>query len=179
MLRPSAKRLLGMDDARKSMVSDGRSTAGWRSDDGAGAVEFAIVAALLMLLVLGAVEFGRMMWTYASVETASREAARYGTAVGPSDGGVPRYSDCDEIRNAGRLLSGIALDNGDFLVQYDNGPGTSSFQDCPAGSNIDPTTIASGDRILVQVTTSFDSLLPFVDLDRTITSTDRRTIIKP
>jgi Flp pilus assembly protein TadG len=143
-------------------------------------VEFAIVAVLLMLLVLGALEFGRLMWAYGTVETASREAARYGTAVGDSGGGVPRYADCDEIRNAGRRLSGITLADSDFDVSYDHGPGGGSAGDCPAGSTADPDTITSGDRIIVTVTTSFDSfLLPFVDLSRPITSTDRRTIIKP
>jgi hypothetical protein len=129
-----------------------------------------------MLLVLGAVEFGRLMWTFGSVETASREAARYGSAVGDPDGdGVLKYQDCDAIRDAGQKLSTLALANDAFEVSYDDGDG-GFVADCPEGDA--GPEVPSGHRIVVTVTTSFDSILPFVNLDRaTIQSTDRRSII--
>jgi hypothetical protein len=41
-----------------------------------GMVEFALALPIVLMLMLGVVEFGRLMVTYSSVYTASREAAR-------------------------------------------------------------------------------------------------------
>lgn len=46
------------------------------SSRGAAAVEFAIVAPLLLLLLLGIVDFGRLYFVQVSMNAASREAAR-------------------------------------------------------------------------------------------------------
>src|ERR1035437_178897 len=45
---------------------------------GQSAVEFALIFPLLLLLVLGMVDFGRMFITYLAMSNGSREAARYG-----------------------------------------------------------------------------------------------------
>ena len=44
---------------------------------GAAAVEFALVLPLLMMLVFGAVEFGRMFWIKNSIQFAVEEAGRF------------------------------------------------------------------------------------------------------
>ena len=43
---------------------------------GVAAIEFAIIAAVLMTLVLGALEFGLIIYTYAAAENASRDVSR-------------------------------------------------------------------------------------------------------
>lgn len=48
----------------------------WRGRDGATAVEFALVAPLLMLVLLGVMETGRVMWTQAALNFAVQEASR-------------------------------------------------------------------------------------------------------
>ena len=40
-------------------------------------VEFALIFILYLLVVLGLMEFGRCMWTYATLAHASRQAARF------------------------------------------------------------------------------------------------------
>ena len=45
---------------------------------GASAVEFAVILPVLMLLVLGAVDFGRFASTYIAVTNAARAAAAFG-----------------------------------------------------------------------------------------------------
>ena len=40
-------------------------------------VEFALIFMLYLVVVLGLVEFGRCMWTYATVAHAARQAARF------------------------------------------------------------------------------------------------------
>ena len=150
-----------------------------RPDSGAAAIEFALVASVLMLLLFGLIEFARLVSVFSGVETASREAARYGSAVGISSNGVPRYADCGGIRDAGTRLSGLAgLQGGDIQVTYDAGPGSGTIATCPAGGAIDPQAIASGSRVVVRTTTTFDSFVPFLN-DMQVTSTERRTIFRP
>jgi len=47
-----------------------------RSEQGAAAVEFAIVVPLLLLILFALVDFGRMLFVQVSVTAASREGAR-------------------------------------------------------------------------------------------------------
>jgi Flp pilus assembly protein TadG len=49
----------------------------WRSERGAAAVEFALVVPVLLLLLLGIIEFGRAYNTQISLTHAARETARY------------------------------------------------------------------------------------------------------
>lgn len=50
----------------------------WRADAGNALVELAIVAPLLMLLLLGASDFGRVFYTAISVTGAAHAGAQYG-----------------------------------------------------------------------------------------------------
>lgn len=48
---------------------------------GAAAVELAIVLAVLLLLAAGIIEFGRAYWYYNALDRATRDAARYLSAL--------------------------------------------------------------------------------------------------
>ncbi len=76
--------------------------------NGQGMVEFAIVFPLLLLLLFGIFEFGRIMFVYSSAVTATREAARYGAAILDTGGGIPQYEDCSGIRDAAKRLGRYA-----------------------------------------------------------------------
>lgn len=149
---------------------------------GAAVVETAILLPLLLLLLFGIVEFGRFAMVHHSATTAGREATRFGVASGVTANGVPHYADCDAIREAARELAfGITLSDAQITVDYDHGPSTSTFNSCPVGtSTVDPASVVAGDRILVTVSTTFETIVPLmgVFLDGTpITVTDRRSII--
>ena len=60
-----------------------------KSEKGASAVEFALVTPLLILLVFGAIQFGRLYNNYIAVTHAAREGARL-AAVGKYDEGTVR-----------------------------------------------------------------------------------------
>jgi Flp pilus assembly protein TadG len=67
----------------------GRSTAG------ATAVEFALVVAILFVLMFAIIEFGRAWWTENSLQYAIERAARYAVVCNgacPSDGQVATYA---------------------------------------------------------------------------------------
>ncbi len=56
-----------------------------RTDRGASAVEFALVLPLLLLLLFGMVDFGRLLYTKVELTSAARDGARI-LALGKSEG---------------------------------------------------------------------------------------------
>lgn len=48
----------------------------YRSNDGAAAVEFALVLSVLLLILLGILDFGRLLYVQQTIKAASREGAR-------------------------------------------------------------------------------------------------------
>jgi Flp pilus assembly protein TadG len=139
---------------------------------GQGMVEFALVLPLLLLLSLGIIEVGRLMVIYASVQAASREAARYALAAGKAASGLPYYLDIAGIRAAaGRMamLTGAAEVN----ISYDKGPGTTAF--LPAS----PSDVALGDRVNIEVLSDYSPIFGLVPLQPfPISAVTTRTIIK-
>lgn len=148
------------------------------SNTGQGMTEFALVFPILLLLTLGIVEFGRMLFIYSAVASASREAVRYGSAAGETPDGTPRYMDCTGMQEAAMRVGSIAgIQGSDIVMQYDHGPSTSVFDTCPATSADD---ISGGvDRIIVQVSTTYESIVPLVNIPGfTINSQSARTVVK-
>ena len=159
-------------------------------------VEFAIVLPLLLLLLYGLLEAGRLLFVYSSIVTASRQAARYGSATGqgsdfsadggPSNTGFSRYQDCAGIRWSAQRADFLdAFDDGDIDIEYDGGRGVAldpakSDDVCTGGTNVnvhpynDNTT-----RITVTVTGHFSSIVPKIVpfFNRTIEATSSRTIL--
>jgi Flp pilus assembly protein TadG len=88
-----------------------RMTAFARSDTGATAVEFAIVAPLLFLVMFGIIELGRAWWTKSSLQYAVERAARY-YAVGCASGVCPS----DGAAYAATQMYGQSIAPGTFTV---------------------------------------------------------------
>jgi Flp pilus assembly protein TadG len=55
-----------------------------RSQDGNVAIEYGLILPMLLLLVLGIVDTGRLLWTYATLSHAVDAAARCGAITAPS-----------------------------------------------------------------------------------------------
>jgi len=55
------------------------SGRGIRDEDGASAVEFAIIASLLLLIVFGVIQFGILLNRFQGLQSAGREGARLGS----------------------------------------------------------------------------------------------------
>lgn len=149
-----------------------------------------MVLPLLLLLLFGAVEFGRAIITFTSVHTAAREGARYATTVGESaTPGVLHYFDCDGIREAARAKATMLdLADSDIEVVYDGGPDPSSpstpppvFADCQGGAPPTEDGVPSGSRIVVRVETEFESPVPIISSflgTLSIESEQARTLFK-
>jgi hypothetical protein len=148
---------------------------------GQGLVEFGLILPALLLILLGIAEFGRLMITYSSVASASRDAARYGASVGDNAMGVAHYEDCDGIRE---MIEGISL----FLdpsisIEFDvDGPGgINPIEYCQEGKSVDPIEVMLGSQIQVTVTATYQPLifLPIFTLPPVpITAETNRTILK-
>ena len=50
-----------------------------RKEKGQGLVELAIILPLLLIILLGTIDFGRVFYAYVTITNASREGARYGS----------------------------------------------------------------------------------------------------
>ena len=53
-------------------------------EEGSAAVEAAFVLPVLMLFVIGSIEFGRVLWTYHTMLLAAEEGGRYAMVYGAS-----------------------------------------------------------------------------------------------
>jgi len=157
---------------------------GWYSPgQGAGLIG-AVAGAIIVLVVYGLIETGRLIFIYASVVTASREAARYGSASGLNSSGTPRYQDCSGIRAAAQKVGFLnTFANSDIKITYDRDLGSTQISGinstpgadtCPIGSNI----VRNGDRIIVQVTTQFGPMILVGTFNQfPITITTARTLL--
>ncbi|MGH2625043.1 MAG: TadE family protein, partial [Anaerolineales bacterium] len=88
-------------------------------------VEFLLVLPALTVLIMGTVEFARLLAVYTVVNASSREAARYGAGLGDTGVGTKnRYQDCSGIIAAANRVarSFISLDS--IVISYDQGPGS-------------------------------------------------------
>jgi Flp pilus assembly protein TadG len=146
-----------------------------RAARGQGMVEFALVLPMLLLLIFGIMELGRLLVIYTSVQAASREGARYGSAAGLNDSGVRYYQDIAGIRAAAQRIGMlINLPNNQINVNWDRqgvGP-------CP-NPNVLCRTIELGDRVIVTVSANYAPLLGLTPLRPfTFTSVTRRTIVE-
>ncbi len=145
-----------------------------RHRKGQGLVEFALVMPIFLTLIMGIVEFSRLMIIYTGAATASREAARYGASVGVGPSGIEHYRDCAGIRATAKRISGLApIEDSDITIQYDN-PSTGFFEaSCP------PSKFELGDRIVVQVNLTFDPIVPLINVPPIpISSETKRTVLR-
>ncbi len=138
-------------------------------------LEFALALPILLLVVYGLMEAGRLMFMYAAVATASREAVRYASAAGFRDPStyVFTYQDCSGIRarakQTGFLLN---LQDSQIVIYHDNWPTSATpVLYCNNKTQDLSVTLKSGNRVMVNVTSRYTLLLPLVPLtSRTISS---------
>jgi hypothetical protein len=150
-------------------------------------VEFAIALPVLLMLLVGIMEVGRMLFMYASVVNSSRDAVRYASAYGRSDTpevGFLKYKYCYGIKQTAKESGFILnLQDSDIAISYDTGPGGTSKGVCDDddfGDGEDPqiTNVDTEDRVTVTVTATYNPMLSLLPLGtRTFTASSSRTIL--
>ena len=106
-----------------------------KNQKGQALVEFAIILPILLILVMGILQFGMMLNSYLTIENASREGARTGI-IGSSDA---------EIQNL-IISTSPSLDPKNLIV------------------SITPTETnrKSGDTLIVKVTYNYNLIVPII-----------------
>jgi len=128
-------------------------------------VEFAIALPILLMVMYGLLEAGRLLFTYSSILTATREAARYGSTTGIGANGVARYLDCKGMREAAQQTDFFnVFEDDDITIWFDDGPDENPKGTCPAAGsgNVANVTFTSGNtnRVVVKITGKFTALVP-------------------
>ena len=118
-----------------------------KKQKGQSLVEFALMLPLLLLVILGTMEFGRIFLLYATVSNGAREGSRYGM-VNPTDttGIIQQVND--------RMVMTLP-ENLTVAVSYDTGPDGTAYSD--------PDNVAVGHRVIVEVQYRIFAMTPIFD----------------
>lgn len=128
---------------------------------GQSAVEFALILPIFALLMVIAVDFGRVFFSYVQITNAAREAAAYG-AQRPTDPDVDGNGVGDEIEARAaqeiNIQGGQKGEGGMELAQecHDAGGATISCADAENGSSV-------GNTITISVSEDFTFLTPLAN----------------
>jgi Flp pilus assembly protein TadG len=135
----------------------------WRTDAGSAALELAVISPLILLLLIGVVDYGRAFFTSVTVTNAARAGAEFG-AQGPTTSG-----DTVAMR---KFAQGDAQEAGTISVS------ARRYCECGGVSHA-CTACASGAApdVFVEVTATkaLSMLLPYPGLPRTVTITRTAT----
>ena len=133
-----------------------------RGTRGQSLAEFALLLPVLLILVLGAIDFGRVYFAYVSVTNASRNAAQYGSF------NTIRANDEDCTDGNCLRLAAIA-DTSNLLNTSSTNPEVTT-ESCSVGSLDDQ----GNECVRITVTYTFETLVPWpglpnsIDLSRTV-----------
>jgi len=116
----------------------------WRSEKGAAAVEFAVIALLFLAIVFGIIELGILMYDKHILTNASREGARAGVVMQ-----MPRVSDAEIIGK----VQGYA---NDFMITFGSSASLNTTVSPPEAAR---TGSLFGTELVVEVTYPFEFLV--------------------
>ncbi|HET7011813.1 MAG TPA: TadE/TadG family type IV pilus assembly protein [Anaerolineales bacterium] len=170
-----SKHLTRLSAGSGAAAGDRRRRAG--TARGQGLVEFMLVLPILLLLILGTIELGRMFLILTEATSASREASRYGASVGSDGMGGLRYLDCVGMRDAARRMFVMSdVPDSAIAISWDHGDTSQTFATCAAPPSV--ADIELGDRVVVSVTLLYAPIVPLVPLPPIpINSETARTIL--
>jgi hypothetical protein len=134
-----------------------RGSARSRRTNGQALVEFALVIPILLMLMMGIVDFGRLMFALVSISNATREASRYASVPGPDEEN-PQTTNCDGIVSAARG-SAFLFELDSVTVSYERGE--SAYATCPSPPT--PGDLQLRDRVVVSTTATIHILTPAIN----------------
>ena len=143
-----------------------------KRDGGASLVEFAVAMPLLLILVLGIIEFGFVLAQMNEVRHGAREGARYAAVSRPDINGDSTEGDnadiqsvvCDSVNLPGAASIKVELSGG--LDRYDYGTisvvaDTESLSNAPIISGMLPDTITNEATFRLEQDANWTGFTPF------------------
>ena len=125
---------------------------------GQAAVEFSLVLPVLIFTILGIVELGRALFTYAQVADAQRDALRQAEILG-YEGGSPPYLDCDAMIDRAQR---VYFTTPSVSIQYVKADKSLTYT-C---DDVVDAVLETGDIVEIDVTAPVNFLFfPFADLN--------------
>jgi hypothetical protein len=109
-----------------------------KSEKGQSLVEFALLLPVLLLLIFGILDFGRILHAYISIDHAGREAARAVSVDGLNANGMTLYG--ETINNYTELAQVVASNVSSINLEYGD-----IDVDIPGGS------ISSGSNVTIHI----------------------------
>ncbi|OIO97558.1 MAG: hypothetical protein AUJ92_03425 [Armatimonadetes bacterium CG2_30_59_28] len=108
-------------------------------------VEFALVLPVMILIILGMIEYSRAYYSSSLLQNAAREGARYGI-LHPDWVDDADNADPDNVTaRTQRFIAGLNMNNLTITVSYPDG------------------NTSRGSRLRVQVTYPYQSIVPFLN----------------
>ena len=100
----------------------------WREDRGSSLIEFCLISVMLVIVLLGVVEMGRMVLVYTTIANAAREGARYAIVHGADQTVSPSGpGNVTNVQTVVKNFASAGLLNTNSLtitVSYPNGDNT-------------------------------------------------------
>lgn len=83
----------------------------WKRERGQALVELAMLLPILLIILLGIIDFGRVFYAYVTITNAAREGARYGSLHVFQDAAIEQRV-IDEAANT------VTIDSGEITVSW-------------------------------------------------------------
>ncbi len=140
-------------------------------EDGQALVEFALTLPILLLFIMGLIDFSVVLFSYSQAQNSLRTALRYAQLIGYVDDPHP-YLNCDEMRDrAGRSFFATTHT---VDIQYVKADGSGGPYTCNTVTN---DLLSNGDMLQMNLVARIDPFfLPFDQL--TMDFNGQRSIVK-
>ncbi|HEX2906005.1 MAG TPA: TadE/TadG family type IV pilus assembly protein [Phototrophicaceae bacterium] len=125
-----------------------------KSVKGQALVEFALIAPILLFVVMGILDFGRVLFAYAMASNSLRTALRSAEVLGYES--VPTYLDCVGMDEIARKV--FFINDQNIQIQYAKPDGT--VIDCAA---MTPDNLDNGDMLQIQTQVTINFITPIAN----------------
>lgn len=159
---------------------------------GQSLVEFALILPVLLLLIMGTIDFGRALFTYAQASSQLRQALRLAAVIGYAASPIPPYRDCNRIRSTAQsvffseetIVEIIYLKSRANPAEsaWDSVAGafdeaSSNAQSCPPGMTQPTLALQNGDVMRIRETIKVRMITPFFPPLLTFTLQGQRSVV--
>lgn len=121
-------------------------------------MEFALILPILLFVMMGIVDFGRVLFTFAESSNSLRRALRHGVIPGYSSL-KDQYLDCDMMATVATSSSFASAT--DVKIEYVKADGSGSIS-CPGTGSVTADQLENGDLLSIEVSATVNLITPIV-----------------